>query len=56
MFTTFEFLSNGAAKNRSSGKQIGREQKSFVDLESDEYEEQRMRATTVVLYSLKERE
>tara|TARA_B100001173_G_scaffold293349_1_gene286345 strand:+ start:283 stop:453 length:171 start_codon:yes stop_codon:yes gene_type:complete len=56
MFTTFEFLSNGAAKNRSSGKQIGREQKSFVDLKSDDYEEQRMRATTVVLYSLKERE
>ena len=57
MFTTVEFLSNGAAKNCSSGKQIGREQKkSFVDLESDEYEEQRMRATTVVLYSLKERE
>ena len=48
MFTTFEFLSNGAAKNRSSGKQIGREQKkSFVDLKSDDYEEQRMRASTV---------
>ncbi|CAL6307231.1 unnamed protein product [Bathycoccus prasinos] len=43
MFTTVEFLSNGAAKNCSSGKQIGREQKkSFVDLKSDDYEEQRI--------------
>ena len=47
MFNTFEFLSNGAAKNRSLGKQIGREQKSFVDLKSDDYEEQRMCDTTV---------